>query len=112
MKSKMYFLAGTLSLALISCKGYDEILVSTHTQDIAGKNRLYTIPLTVDLNIASSRVTGSYSSKQLVSVEYAKTQANADALQKANADILIEPQYYVEIKDNKIEAQVVGYPAH
>ena len=75
-------------------------------------------PSTTDLNVADTKVHGSYESltkrgKPLpLAKKYAEREACADALAKNQADILVNPCYTYTYKRTKlIKVEVTGYPA-
>ncbi|NPA43757.1 MAG: hypothetical protein GXO27_07000 [Chlorobi bacterium] len=68
-------------------------------------------PVVAELEVRESKVTGEATAPARVSVESVKNQAIIDALQKADADVLVEPVYDIKITRFKIVAKVTGYPA-
>ena len=68
-------------------------------------------PVVVDLDVKEQKVTGTYSDKSSKSIGYVKQMALYDALQKSNADVIVEPRYVVTKTFRKIDVTVTGYPA-
>ena len=111
MKNNIYIFL-FLSLYLASCKTtqapFKAHYKDLETQDITDKQVIQT-PVIVDLDVAETKVTGSYSAEN-VQVEYAKNKALADAVAKSGADVLVEPIYEVDINDKTVSVTVNGYP--
>lgn len=70
-------------------------------------------PLIVDLDVKDTKVTGTaIENIEESTTESVKQQAVADAVKKANADILVEPMFTIETLGNKITVSVTGFPAN
>lgn len=67
-------------------------------------------PLLVDLEVKEKKVTGTAVGLS-TSFEIVKQNAVANALEKVNADVLVEPSYKTESSNGKVTATVTGYPA-
>ena len=70
------------------------------------------LPLLVDLSVDDNRANGTFSSRTDLGLEYAKTQAVANALKKSNADVLLQPQYLFENTGSFFNVDVSGLAAH
>lgn len=67
--------------------------------------------MVTDLEVDNHKVSGSFSGTN-VNEESAKSLAVANALKNANAEVLVEPLFEIEIRNYKdITVQVQGYPA-
>ena len=66
-------------------------------------------PLLVDLDVNETKVTGQFSGEN-ISLQYAKNMALADAVRKANVDVLVEPIFEVEVDDKATNVTVKGFP--
>jgi len=83
---------------------------TARTRTITEGSITETSSLVTDLVVEERKVSGSFSGRN-VTEENAKQLAVADALKKADAEVLIEPTYEVEIRDNvDITAKVEGFP--
>jgi hypothetical protein len=78
------------------------------------------IPVTADLDVQSTKVQGVYSDRvKKISldehVEGVKKMALHNALEKAGADVLIEPMYSIDVVSGArwatVTVRVTGYPA-
>jgi hypothetical protein len=70
-------------------------------------------PVIVDLEVKENKVTGvATGNTDVVSSTIVKQEAIADAVKKANADILVEPMFITETVDRKITVTVTGFPAN
>ena len=67
-------------------------------------------PVMADLDVNEVKVTGNATGRKSHLAEV-KNLAITDALKKANADVLIEPIFTVEINGSKVTAIVTGYPS-
>ncbi len=109
-KQSLFFLTA-LFLLLASCTVVKTNTVKT--TDIVGDshyNGVTHITVMTDLDVKDTRVTGiaiGLSAK----VEQLKVDAAANAIDKANADILIEPRYKTETINGKTTVTATGYPA-
>lgn len=82
---------------------------TSKTMDIYGAGVIQR-PVIAELEVKEIKVTGTASTNQKISIDQIKQDAVADALKKANADVLIEPKYSTETIGNKTTATVTGFP--
>ena len=68
-------------------------------------------PTIVDLDVKETKVTGSATAKSNAPLEIVKEAAVKDAINKANADILIEQKFETETSGRKMTVTVKGFPA-
>jgi hypothetical protein len=102
----------SLILFLNSCSSTKYSYSSIKTVDV-GSSGIIQKPLVVDLDVKAQKVSGNAStSNSNLTEEEVKRIALADALQKANADILVEPRYEVNIEDGNMRVSVTGWPAN
>lgn len=111
MKNILFFL---ISLLLISCSASMRTNTSKGT-DIQNFGVIQKLVI-ADLDVKETKITGSATSILTTSItkqslQDVKNMALADALKKANADILIEPIFDIAMAGNKIAVSVTGYPA-
>lgn len=66
-------------------------------------------PIIADLQVQSQKITGTASFQSLSSLEAAKNTAVAEALKKANADVLIEPSFQTVTSNGKTTVTVAGW---
>lgn len=79
------------------------------TMDSQG-TAVYASPTIADLNVSTVKVTGTASGSSYQSGNV-RSVAVANALDKVNADILIEPQYEAVTSNGQVTITVTGYPA-
>jgi len=109
MKIIKYIFFIFLSVASISCSTLQK---TTETNTIGiNEARIGNTPLITDLDIRSEKVEGKAIGSS-TSIKKLKQFAVAEALSKANADLLIEPKYSVETKNSRSTVIVVGWPAN
>ena len=105
MKKKNLFF---LIVALIILSSCNVVRTSTSkTMDVYGSG-IIQVPVVVDLDVKATRVSGTAVG---VSMEIAKLDALADAVKKANADVLVEPKFETETTNGNTTVSVSGYPA-
>jgi len=70
-------------------------------------------PVIVDLDVKENKVSGvATENTEAVNINIVKQEAIADAVKKANADILVEPMFTTETVGSKITVTVTGFPAN
>jgi hypothetical protein len=70
------------------------------------------VPVTSDLIISDKKVTASHSGEATyASWDYLKEMAVAKALESADSDVLLEPNYELKLVGKERTVTVVGYPA-
>lgn len=84
---------------------------TTRTTDINGAGILHK-PVVADMEVRETKVSGSALGRKKDGMESVRQAALKDALQKSNADVLVEPSYETECKGKKINATVSGWPAN
>ncbi len=108
MKNKNLLLVVViLSILVSSCN-----VMKTNTSktlDIYGAGVVQN-PVLVDLDVKDTKVEGKAEGSSS-SIEAVKQDAVADAIEKANADVLVEPKYKTETSNGKTIATVTGFPA-
>lgn len=82
---------------------------SAMSYDIYG-NGVIQKPVICDLEVRESKVSGTSITHSSIN-ESARQFAIADALEKANADVLIEPRFSSETRNGRTEITVTGFPA-
>ena len=98
-----------ITFFLISCSTYETSTVKT--TDIYGTGVLHK-PVAAELSVNENKVTGEASAKRGVSsLEDVKQYALEDAVNKSNADVLVEPKFTTTMTRRKINVVVTGYPA-
>ena len=83
---------------------------TTKTLDIYGAGVIQ-YPVIAELNVSENQVTGRASANDGESLEVVKKNALIDALNKSNADILVEPVYKTIRQGRRATAEVSGFPA-
>lgn len=68
-------------------------------------------PVMADLDVQEQKVNGTATGRKR-HLDEVKHLAIADALKKANADVLIEPTFVTEIFGSKVTTTVTGYPSN
>ena len=68
-------------------------------------------PVLVDMDVTEKKVTGVATLTENPALELVKQHAVADAIKKANCDVLIEPTYITETTGDRVTAFVTGFPA-
>ena len=68
-------------------------------------------PTLSDLEIKEKKVTGVYEGNSNTPLASLKALAVSDALNKSNADVLVEARYTVTRKSSRTDIVVIGYPA-
>jgi hypothetical protein len=109
MKKKNLILIVFATFLLSSC-AFQQKMTTTKMMDIYGAGVVHK-PTIVDLEVKEVRVTGTSNSSKQVTVESLKTEAVSNALQTANADVLIEPKFDIELKGSNKKVTVTGFPA-
>ncbi len=109
---KILFIAVVTSFFLTSC-----VVVKTDTSktmDIYGAGVIQK-PVLVDLEVKETKVTGTATGTATgaagKTMDPIKQSAVADALKKANADVLVEPVFETVTTGGKTTATVTGFPA-
>jgi hypothetical protein len=70
-------------------------------------------PVVAEMDVRTEKVTGKVEWKGGgPTINTLKEMAITDAVKKANADLLIEPHFDIEIKGRRKVVSVVGYPAY
>lgn len=108
MKNQIFILTVVALSFFTSCS-----VIKTNTSktmDIYGAGVLHK-PVIVDLDVKEIRVTGMATMTKGVSIEPVKQDAVADALRKANADVLVEPKFETKTSRGLTTATVTGFPA-
>jgi hypothetical protein len=83
---------------------------TTKTHEIYGSGVIQK-PVIVDLEVNEFKVTGTATEKSGKGLYEIKNLAVANALKKAGADVLVEPQFETETKFGMTTATVTGFPA-
>lgn len=107
MKKNIFLILG-FALMLSSC-----MVIKTNTNktmDIYGAGVIQK-PVLVDLDVKETKVVGTATASQNISVEIVKQEAVTDALKKSNADVLVEPKFETVTSAGKTTATVTGFPA-
>jgi hypothetical protein len=94
---------------LTSCSSITRV-VTVKQLDIYGSGVIQK-PVVVDLEVRESKVSGYSSMSSSTPIEVVKKNAVAEALKNAKADVLVEPKFEIEKKNNTITASVTGFPA-
>ena len=66
-------------------------------------------PVLADLDVKESKVTGTATGRSSATADV-KNLAVADAIKKANADVLVEPVFDLQTKGSTVTANVSGFP--
>ena len=82
---------------------------TTKTTDIYGSGVIQK-PVIVDLEVSENKVTGTATATAAKSLDAVKNLAVSDALKKAGADVLVEPQFETETRGGVTTATVTGFP--
>ncbi|MBM3921120.1 MAG: hypothetical protein FJ347_07850 [Sphingomonadales bacterium] len=113
------FITLTFALLLAACS----VTRQTRTQKSAkylevNQPGVYSIPLVADLKVTEEKAAGKSSGRLTPGapdntpvVEGVKVQAVADALKKSKADVLVEPNFTIEVDGLDVNVAVTGYPA-
>ena len=109
MKTLQILSITLLLFAFNSCKTIKT--ASSKNKEIAGPTVIQK-PVVADLIVSETKVTGTFSSTGRTTVNTAKKMAIADALNKAKADVLVEPQYEITKSFMRVDVTVKGYPAN
>jgi len=84
---------------------------TTKTTDIYGSGVIQR-PVVVELEVSEKKVTGTATERAVKNMDAIKSLAVSDALKKAGADVLIEPQFETVTKAGTTTATVTGYPGN
>jgi DNA/RNA endonuclease YhcR with UshA esterase domain len=106
MKTKILLFAIAVVL-LSSCS-----VVKTYTAkttEIYGSGVIQK-PVIVDLEVTETKVSGTATESSGIGLEAIKNLAVANAVKKAGADVLIEPQFETETRSGMTTATVTGFP--
>ena len=106
MKTKILLIA-MATLALTSCTVIKTYTTKTH--EIYGSGVIQK-PVIVDLDVSENKVSGTATVTAAKSLEVVKNLAVSDALKKAGADVLVEPQFETETRSGMTTATVTGFP--
>lgn len=106
MKSKMLLIVG--AVLLTSCAAVNKV-ETAKTLGIYGPGVLQN-PVVADLDVRETKVSGSATGSS-TAPNVVKNMALADAIKKANADVLVEPTFELSTKGGKTTATVQGFPA-
>lgn len=102
---KIFFIPITCLMA--SCS----VLTSKSTKTInINHSGVIQTPVIVDIDVESDKVTGSASGR--INIEILKQEAIADAIEKAAADVLVEPSFKTKTTFRTTIVNVSGYPGH
>jgi hypothetical protein len=102
------FLFGVICISIYSCSSTRNV-VTTNTQEITNKGIQQALIVT-DLEVQPTKISGTYTGKN-VSESDACNLAVSDALKKANAEVLVQPVYQIQIKKhNAVSVNVEGFP--
>jgi hypothetical protein len=107
MKTKILLFAIT-ALIVSSC-GTSTKTFTTKTTDIYGSGVIQK-PVIVDLEVSEDKISGTATESASYGIDAAKNLAVSNALKKAGADVLVEPQFETETSGGKITATVTGFP--
>jgi len=108
MKYLKFSLIATLLLFLsASCTVTKS--ATSKTLDIYGPGVIQN-PVLVDLDVKETKVTGTASGRSS-ELDAVKQAAIVNALEKSNADILVEPNFSSETTSGKVKVTVKGFPA-
>ncbi len=106
-KSFSYLSVFAITLMISSCKTTSNTTVAA---DIKGPTVIQK-PVVVDLEVKEVRVNGTATAKRSTPEAEIKQMAVADALKKANADVLIEARYEITTRFRETTVAVSGFPA-
>jgi hypothetical protein len=109
MKTLLLFLWGVLLLT--GCAAQTITQQTIRTDDIRGIPVVQN-PVIADLDVKANKVTGKATLKQPINEEMGKQNAIADALDKSQADILIQPVFRIETTGNTTTITVTGFPGN
>ncbi len=68
-------------------------------------------PVIADLDVEEKKVSGVVVGKVKTPINQLKQLAIADALKKADADVLVEPRFEIDFEKTKTTVTVTGFPA-
>lgn len=114
---KHYQIAAIIVLAipgflLSSCSTpqFSVVKTATYTGRDMSKNTYTETPMVADVEVEEIKITGSYEGKNY-GTEKCKEMAVANALRKADAEVLVQPVYRVEVRNyTNISVNVEGFP--
>lgn len=107
MKIRGLLFAMLISTFLASCAVIEK---TAKTMDIYGAGVIQN-PVLVDLDVKETKVSGSATGGIGTALENIKQYAVTDALNKANADILVQPKFEIETSEGQSTVTVTGFPA-
>ena len=108
MKIKIFLIAIS-SVLLSSCAAIVKS-ADVKTANIWGP-KITQIPTLADLDVKEQKVKVYHVGKKGVLMTNLKALAVTDALNKSNADVLVEPRYTLVSTGSEISIKVSGYPA-
>jgi len=82
---------------------------TSKTTDIYGSGVIQK-PVVVELEVSENKVTGTATAVAGKNFETVKSLAVSDALKKAGADVLVEPQFETVTRGGTTTATVTGFP--
>ena len=106
MKTKI-LLFSIAAVALSSCTVVKTF--TTKTTDIYGSGVIQK-PVIVDLEVSEDKVSGTATEESGKGLAAVKNLAVSNALKKAGADVLVEPQFETETRGGMTTATVTGFP--
>lgn len=98
-----------LASTMCSCTVLNKV-ESAKTLDVYGPGVIQN-PVLADLEVRDTKVTGTATGNSSAPGTV-KNMALADAIKKANADVLVEPAFDMQSKGGKTTATVTGWPAN
>jgi lipoate-protein ligase A len=102
---KIFFIPITCLMA--SCS----VLTSKSTKTISiNHSGVIQTPVIVDIYVEGDKISGSASGR--INVEILKQEAIADAIEKATADVLVEPSFKTKTTFRTTVVNVTGYPGY
>ena len=109
----MRITTGLVLLAVVglsSCSTTSTRVQSSRTTEIYGPGVLH-LPVVADLNVREEKVSATVTGSTSGSTKELRDLALAEALEKAGADVLVEPVFESESTGTRITITVTGYPA-
>lgn len=103
-----HFFVLLLTTVLSSCAVHTRV-ATTRSLEIYGPGVIHNAVI-ADLDVEGTKVTGTATGHRS-DPTMVKNAALADAIQKAGADLLVEPSFVLETNGNKTTATVTGFPA-
>jgi hypothetical protein len=110
MKNLIYSFIFVVVIAGINSSCTVTKTTTSKTFDIYGAGVVQT-PVLVDLEVEEIKVSGTATRPSSTGFEMIKQEAVARALEKVNADVLVEPTFKTKTANGQTTADVTGFPA-